>query len=225
MPLLRTIRPFSDAVFGIWEVTESEAFFRADLPLTSAESEELSPLKGRRRMEWLGVRWLLHHLSESSVRIPLSKDLFSKPFFPDDQRLLCSLSHSAGIAGALLAEGDYRVGCDLQVVVEKMMRIAPRFLHSGERAFVEAQEPGQRLCLQHIFWTAKESIFKAYGLAALDFREDIRVEILAWDGTSGSGRGVIQKNGWGLVFDLWFERLDFSDVASLIWTVCRERPT
>ena len=105
MPLLLTTHPFLDTTFGLWQIAEEESFFREELPLSREEEAEITRLKNDlRRHEWLASRWLLHKMTGAPQRLPLAKDAFSKPFFPENQHLACSLSHSHGIVGALIVQ-------------------------------------------------------------------------------------------------------------------------
>jgi len=205
MPLLTDRRPFPAAMLGLWLITEEEDFFRHDLPLSTAEEGELALLKNAlRRSEWLAGRWLLHRLTGSPQRMGLAKNAFSKPFFLDQPDLHCSLSHSKGLVGALLA--DQNCGCDVQVLVEKMTRLAPKFLSQSEAAFVAQHGPDAQFDLLHIFWTAKESMYKAYGLKELDFRKNMNLAPFEWRGTSGQAAGLVEKGGFRAVFQVNFEK-------------------
>jgi phosphopantetheinyl transferase len=219
MPLLFSRHPFPDATFGLWLIAETEDFFRAGLPLSPAETTELEPLKGIRRQEWLAVRWLLHQFTGQKIRLPLAKSAFSKPFFPDNDHLTCSLSHSHGVVGALLVEGA-GCGCDIQVMVDKTTRLAPKFLNPQEARFVDTHPNARQFDLVHIFWTAKESLYKAYGLKALDFRSHMRVEPFTWNGRSGTTIGWVEKDDYNQAFTLMFEKTELPDGRELIWTIC-----
>ena len=229
MPLLLITRPFPDASFGLWQIAESEEFFRVDLPLSIEEETELAkhhnPL---RRLEWLAGRWLLHKLTDAPQRLPLAKDAFSKPFFPDNQHLACSLSHSKGTVGAYIvhnsgAENKTQqfIGCDIQVLTEKMPRIAHKFLHESEKAFVESRPGAEYFDLLHLFWTAKESLYKAYGLKELDFRKNMLVENIQWDGQYGEGTGSVEKGGFLQEFQLIFSKIILPDEREMITAVCQ----
>lgn len=220
MPNLLYRHPFQDAIFGIWQISEPEAFYRQDFPISEQEFLELAHLKGIRRMEWLAARWLLHQYTGAAIRLPLAKDAFSKPFFPEHRHLSCSLSHSHGIVGALLAR-EAPVGCDIQVIVPKMDKLAHKFMHPDEQAFVLEHPAGMHSELYHIFWTAKESLYKAYGIKALDFREHMRLLPFQWENGQGAGRGWIEKGDYRQEFQLWFEKCPVQDGGQLIWTVCR----
>lgn len=223
MPLLLLLHPFPNATFGLWQIAEEEAFFRAGLPLIAEERTELERLKGLRRLEYLASRWLLHHLTGSPERLPLAKDAFSKPFFLEKPDLFCSLSHSQGVVGALLSGEN--CGCDIQVGVEKMARLAPKFLGENEMRFVENHPPGLRLDVQHIFWTAKESLYKAYGLKQLDFRANLYLDPFEWDGRQGQSTGRVVKHPVRQEYRLHFEKMDLPEKGVLFWTLCRPLTT
>ena len=219
MPLLATRHPFFGATLGLWLIAEEERFFRDDLPLSAVEEGELAPLKNKRRLEWLAGRWLLHRLTGAVQRIPLAKDAFSKPFFLDQPDLHCSLSHSHGVVGALLA--DLNCGCDVQVLVEKMTRLAPKFLSKSETEFVGQHGMDVQFDLLHIFWTAKESMYKAYGLKELDFRKNMNLAPFEWHNAVGQTIGVVEKSGFRQVFQLNFEKSALPEEAgTYVCTTC-----
>ena len=220
MLLLLSTHPFDALTFGVWQIAEGEAYFREDLPLLPEEETDLERYKGIRRLEWLAGRWMLHKLTGVPERLPLGKNAFAKPFFLDQPERHCSLSHSHGIVGALLA--DRICGCDLQVLVEKMPRLAPKFLHPEEDDFVRQHDPGAQFDLLHVFWTAKESLYKAYGLKELDFRAQLRIDAFEWSGQSATALGRIRKGDFEQTYDLYFEKTQLSETASeaFVWTVC-----
>lgn len=218
MPLLSVRRPFPSASLGIWQIKESEDFFRQGLPLSEAEAAELSLHKGIRRSEWLAGRWLLHQLSGHAQRLPLAKDAFSKPFFVETPDLQCSMSHSHGTVAALLFEGNALVGCDLQVLVPKMTRLAHKFVNTDEYTFLQQFSPEKQFDLLHIFWTAKEAMYKAYGLKALDFKRDIHIMPFVWDGLSARVKGAVTRADIYLKFDLLTEKNALPEAGDFICT-------
>jgi len=228
MPLLLSTHPFPDSTFGLWQITESEKFFRADIPLSREEESDLAQHQNPlRRLEWLAGRWLLHKLTDSPQRLSLAKDAFSKPFFPENQDLACSLSHSKGSVGAFIvssqqstAKGQQSIGCDIQVLTEKMPRIAHKFLNETEKEFVKSRPEMESLVLLHLFWTAKESLYKAYGLKQLDFRKNIFVQKIQWDGANGQGVGRVEKGDFRQEFRVIFSRIVLPDETELVTAVC-----
>ncbi len=244
MPLLLTTHPFPGTTFGLWQIAEEEAFFREELPLSLEEEAEISRLKNElRRHEWLASRWLLHKMTGAPQRLPLAKDAFSKPFFPENQHLACSLSHSHGIVGAVIWDLGFGIrdsgrtpqllntqsliptpptcGCDIQVFVPKMPRLAPKFLNLKESKFVQKHTASAQYDLFHVFWTAKESLYKAYGLKALDFRAHLRVEPFKWKENTGTAKGWVEKDNFRQSYRLHFEKIFLpGDAGELVWTVC-----
>ena len=224
MPLLFTRHitlPSASAqvfTFGAWQIAEPESYFRNDLPLLPGEEADLARYKDIRRLEWLAGRWLLHKLTGVPERMPLGKDAFAKPFFLHAPELHCSLSHSHGIVGALL--GNRVCGCDLQMLVDKMPRIAHKFLHAEEAAFVQQFSPDAQFDLLHVFWTAKESLYKAYGLKELDFRAHLRLEPFEWAGHSAEAAGWIRKEDFQQDYRLYTEKTELPHAGAFIWTVC-----
>ena len=68
--------------WAIWKIEEDEPFFLQRLDLHASETAELANMKGRRRLEWLASRYLVHHMVSDEPdwdRIPLLKDEFGKP--------------------------------------------------------------------------------------------------------------------------------------------------
>jgi phosphopantetheinyl transferase len=223
LPLLLSRHPFPNTHFGIWQIAEGADFFRADLPLSDQEEAEWRLHKGIRRSEWLAGRWLLHRLSGAAQRMPLAKDAFSKPFFPNDATFLCSLSHSKGIVAALLlsdAGPGVSIGCDIQVLVEKMPLIAPKFLSPTEMDFVKQHDHATQFDLFHAFWTAKESLYKAYGLKELDFREHIRIFDFEWADHRTNASASVRKGAFTQPFTLHIEKMDLPETGELMHTVC-----
>jgi 4'-phosphopantetheinyl transferase len=220
MPLLFSRHPRPGATFGLWHIDEPESYFGSGLHLAENEQSELAHLREMRRLEWLAARWLLHRFSGEKIRLPMAKDAFSKPFFPDDLQKTCSLSHSQGVVGALYAEGlGSEIGCDIQVMVEKIRRIAPKFVGAAEWAFIRSQPQAYYDDFLHLIWTAKESMYKAYGLRELDFRGHLYIEPFGWDGCSARATGFIRKGSYEARYDLFFEKTVLPDERQLVWNL------
>jgi 4'-phosphopantetheinyl transferase len=215
MPLLFSRHPMPGVTFGAWQAAETEAYFRCDFPLSGRESNEITELQGRRRMEWLAGRWLLHRLSGVEERLALDKDLHSKPYFPDRPNLHCSLSHSQGIIAAMLS--DTPCGCDIQVMVGKLARIATKFLHPDEAAFLQTLPTAQYLVVLHLIWSVKESLYKAYGLKQLEFKEHIRMDTFDWNGWEGTTVGYVTKGAFHQRYAVCFAYHPAEDCAPFVW--------
>lgn len=191
------------------------------MELSARERQELEGYRpgSLRRSEWWAARYLLHMLSASAQRLPLAKDAFSKPFIAGKNDIHCSLSHSGGAVGALLA--PVNCGCDIQVCAPKTLRLAPRFLNADELTALQNADADARADLAHAYWTAKESLYKLWGLKGLDFRRDIRV----WDPSIGAGadfEGEVAGGGRILRARLTARKMTLPNDSALICTACVE---
>jgi 4'-phosphopantetheinyl transferase len=210
--------------FAAWHISEGEAFFRGGLPLSADEISELQQHRNPLRVkEWLASRWLLHQLTGEQVRLPLAKNTYSKPFFVGETGQFCSLSHSQGMVAALLTDKD--CGCDIQVIVEKMPRIAPKFMRPDELEWVERKVYSEQFILKHLFWTAKEAMYKAYGQKEVDFKAQLFIEPFEWQTENVvTTKGKLDKNGLMIGYQLYmgiYESME-EGISSFLWTIAVE---
>lgn len=197
MPLSLHQQIAPEGEIGLWHITEPEEWFLADLALAPAELEQLQPLRGRRRVEWLAARQLVHQMSGREERLSFFKDEFGKPKLLGSAYQI-SISHSHGMAAAIAA--PHRVGIDLQYLVPKIERLAKRFLSPAELA--RLSDGPERIPQLHVYWCAKEALYKAYGRRALDFCEHIQVQPFAFNEAGGQAEGLVQKGAVSLRFEL-----------------------
>lgn len=189
---------FPSGEIGLWRIEESESFFLEQLQLEASEALQLSRIQGKKRLEWLAVRQLVHRMSGSAERIPFLKDTWGKPHLRD-AGMEVSISHSGNLAAAILA--PVSVGIDIQLPVEKITRIGPRFLSPEELASVSA---GNEIMHLHVFWGAKESLYKAYGRRELDFCAHIRIHPFTYDPDGGRCHGEIRKEDQVVHYDIHY---------------------
>ena len=196
MPLLE-IRTEDKAKYGLWEINEPEEYFFSRLSFDDEEWDYLQKMKGGRRLEWLSSRWLLYLVLGESRRGPILKDDCGKPFI-SSQKGFISISHSHRKSAAVYAEVP--VGIDVQKKVEKIYRIASKFLSDEEFAQIPLHH---QIEYMHIYWGIKESIYKAYGRRKLDFKMDIQV--LPFSMETGQATGVLKKENIRWIFDVRFQ--------------------
>lgn len=202
MPLIYhdTITP--DGELGLWRITESEDDLAPSLNLSPEEEAQLATMKGHRRIEWLAVRRLVHDMSGRFERMHFVKDKYGKPHLQKHDWYM-SISHSRTICAAIVS--PLPVGIDIQQIVPKIDRIAPKFMRLEE---LESLEPATRLLHLHIYWGAKEALYKAYGRRQLDFREHIHIKPFAFAKREGSFTGEIKK---GLLRERYHLRYHLED--------------
>ena len=129
MPLEK-IKAEQNRCWGLWKVEEDEPTLAANLE--SVETIPTAMTNPQKRLEWVSGRILVKALM---ARLGLTyhgieKDEFGKPF-PKSSSYQLSLSHSYPYVAALL-DLKGAVGIDLEQPKEKLLRIAPRVLHTEE---------------------------------------------------------------------------------------------
>ncbi len=151
---------------AVWKVDEPEEFFLDGLSLNHEEKELLDGLNSRRKMEWLSSRYLIKKLySDEGAYINLLKDEYGKPYIENSPKFV-SLSHSHNMVAAIIS--DVLVGIDIQKEVSKISRIQHKFISEQESARIDQ---GNLTYAYHVFWGAKESMYKAYGKKEVDFKK------------------------------------------------------
>ena len=165
---------------GIWRIEEPESFYLQSVPLKRDVSH---PAK---RLQHLAGRFLLPHLFKD---FPLSEILIAdtkKPYLADEKYHF-SISHCGSYAGVIVSNSN-RVGIDIEVVSPRLYNIVHKFVNDKEKIFLEEWEPLTQMHLEltTILWSAKEALFKWYGLGQVDFKEHMQL----------SGPVIFLPNEW-----------------------------
>jgi len=201
MPLILKKNLAPEGVWGLWNITEPESYFVERLNLSIVEKANLEQIKGHRRLEWLAARYLLHLLSERHMRGEVLKDEFGKPFLSGADWDI-SLSHSNNMAG--VAAFPKPVGIDVQKIVAKIERIAHKYLSDYEAANIRYRN---RLEYLHLYWGAKEAMYKAYGRKEIDFKRHMNIEPFTFNPRGGTMSGSLKKAGVFMKFEIQYELL------------------
>lgn len=80
---------------------------------------------------------------------------------PQVEGLWFNLSHSG--CWAVCAVGRKPVGCDVEQIAPAPKRVAERFFHRNEAAYLRRCQDGERDTVFYRFWTMKESYMKMTG--------------------------------------------------------------
>jgi len=187
---------------GLWKIEEEESFFADKLKLAYSEQQQIDLMKGHRRVEWYASRYLLHVMSGREKRGVCLKDEFGKPFLLDSLFDI-SISHSRELAAVIAAPCS--VGIDIQRIVEKIERIAHKYMREEEMASLKEET---RINHLHVYWGAKECLYKAYGQKKLDFKEHIFINPFEYDVTNGTCSGYVTKGERTFHFKLYYELIE-----------------
>ena len=166
MPLLYQQNINESTKLGVWKIEEPEEFFLEKVPL---QREITHPNK---RLQHLAGRYLLPFLFPDFPHEEIEIADTRKPFLPNEQYHF-SLSHCSKYAAAIVSKIN-RVGVDVEVITERVNKIKHKFLHPDELRFVNSQSTSQQINLLTLLWSAKEAMFKWYGLGEVDFSEMMR---------------------------------------------------
>ena len=160
---------------AVWHITESEDFF---LPVVTVSNNISHPHK---RLQHLAGRYLLVELFEDFplelIRIADTR----KPFLPGDP-FHFSISH-CGVYAAAIVSRKNRVGVDIETVSMKIEKIKHKFLPETEQEMIfgmsESKETESVRPLLTLAWSIKETLFKWYGDAGVDFIDHLKIESIA----------------------------------------------
>lgn len=188
--------------WGLWVTEEDISFFRKQFRLHPQEAVEVEGLQGRKLREWYASRWLLRQLVPSSESIACIKDMYGKPIILSSDIQL-SVSHSDDYAAVIVS--DRSVGIDIQKIVPKISRVAPKFVEDEARGYLS--DAGDIHSL-HAIWGAKESMYKAYGLRGLDFRLDMRVLPFRFEPEGFYFEGMVHKGDYYRKFTLFCRQIN-----------------
>jgi len=174
LPLFYTHTINATTKLAIWHIAEPDDFFLDKVPVSRLITHP------HKRLQHLAGRYLLQYLFPG---FPLSLIQIAdtrKPYLQDESHHF-SISHCSDYAAAIVSTTD-RVGIDIEVPAERIRKIQHKYLTEQEAALLTqhsgdaALEPSmQQLTLA---WSAKESMFKWYGLGEVDFRQHMHIKTI-----------------------------------------------
>lgn len=151
---------------AIWQIEEDESFF---LKKVFLQREITHPHK---RLQHLAGRYLLRFLFPDFPNEEIEIASTRKPFLPDEQYHF-SISHCGDFAAAIVSKNE-RVGIDIEIITDKIAKIAHKFLNEAEKNAVNRQPSTVNRTLT-LIWSAKETVFKWWGKGEVDFKEHIEL--------------------------------------------------
>ena len=214
MSLLHHRHLLPEGELGIWNLEEEESFFLQRLDLFPEERVQIDQMKGRRRLEWLAGRYLLHYMSGREIRGACLKDEYGKPHL-ENSLYQISISHSH--ERVAVAAAPMGIGVDIQFLVEKIERIAFKFMREEE---MDSLLPATRLLHLHVYWGAKEALYKAYGRREIDFRLNLHITPFQFSPEGGNTLGWIRKEAFIQQFEVYYE---WMDEYVLVWALSHNK--
>jgi phosphopantetheinyl transferase len=167
MPLFFQHQINENTRLGIWKIEETSGFFESHVP----QQREVS--HPHKRLQHMAGRFLLPFLfPEFPFRLIQIADT-RKPFLPGEA-FHFSILHCGDYAAAIVSK-DKRVGIDIEIPVDKILRIKDKFLSPVEKENFSVESLNADKKMLTLLWSCKESVFKWYGEGNVDFSEHIQL--------------------------------------------------
>lgn len=190
----------SNLSVGIWEITETKEELIQKINFSTTELKELNEIKiENQKLQWLSVRMLLKEMLGIQSRIIYTKK--GKPFLKNSSSKI-SISHSDKFV-ALMINKKEETGIDIEKINNKVDQIKNKFLSPNELSEINHIENLEKL---HVYWGAKESLYKLYGEKELIFKADLIIAPFQYSG-NGTITGRIEKNHFQRCYLLKYEKI------------------
>jgi phosphopantetheinyl transferase len=161
MPLLQTKELNKTTKLWIWKISETwDELFRS-VALKDVSLARLETMKSESHQKgFLSVRQLL--MSAGYTDFDLYYDEFGKPHLNDGKHITISHSHEFSV----IVISDELIGADLELLKEKTLKIAQRFM---EIFHLENLSHHEQMKKATVIWGIKESIFKIKNEPGISF--------------------------------------------------------
>ena len=194
-----------DTRLGIWKIEEDEDFFLKSVVLQRNVSHP------HKKLQHLAGRYLLKYLFPD---FPLFLILIAdtrKPYL-ENEAYHFSISHCGDFAAAIVSKTK-RVGVDIEIPTEKIIRISHKFLNQQETIMLNQWNGFDTEELSTLVWSSKEAMFKWWGNGNVDFSEMLRLSGSQLQ-DEGTLMGNFVKDGINSSFPVHYK---FFDKLILAW--------
>lgn len=155
-------------------------------------------LSNKREIETMGKNYLAKQLLGEPSKI--TYDDKGKPLLENDLRHI-SISHSHEKLAIIINENE-STGIDIELIRDKVLKIKHKFLSNSE--LLDTKDDVEKLI---IYWAAKETLYKIYGLQEVDFIKNLFVNPFT-KYKLGTIIGMIKMPNFNEAFELKYQLLD-----------------
>jgi phosphopantetheinyl transferase len=149
----------------VWKITETFDELFQSIVLKDVSLARLEGMKSESHQKgFLSVRRLLMEAGYNDF--DLFYDEFGKPHLQDGKHI--SISHSNDFSVIVIS--DQNVGADLEILKEKTVQIAPRFMDMGHLINLSDDDLLKKAT---VVWGIKESVFKIKNEIGISFKDHI----------------------------------------------------
>ena len=198
MPVYQTFSIKANTKVYVWKITESLNELFQSVVLKDVSLARVEKMKAESHQKgFLAVRKLLEIAGYNDF--DLYYDEFGKPHLKDEKHI--SISHSNDFS--VIAISDYNLGIDLEIIKDKTLRIAPRYMdvtHLVNLSTVDALEKST------IIWGIKESIFKIKNEPGISFKDHIFEN--KFDCNDGKCIAELRFENQVALFDIQYQRVE-----------------
>lgn len=185
MGLFKRINCFQDSTLWIWKVEEEYDLLFQSVTLKNNSLERLKGMKSESHQKgFLAVRMLLQKAGYTDL--DLYYDEHGKPHLKDGKQISISHSH----AFSVIIIGDTKIGIDLEILKEKIVTIAPRFMDINHLKNLESKDQIKKAT---VIWGIKESIFKIKNEKGISFPDHIFEKEFNLEDSSGIAQLVFNN--------------------------------
>ena len=177
MPLFYQQHINQNTRLAIWEIEETEEFFSATIPINKNITHP------HKKLQHYAGRYLLRYLFPD---FPYEEILIAdtkKPYL-ENEAYHFSISHCGDYAAAIVSK-EFHVGIDIEIPVEKILKIKHKFVSENEDSFVVQLPLIEQIELSTLIWSAKESLYKWYGASGIDFKTMLLVDLSTCNKSNG----------------------------------------
>jgi len=170
MPLYKTINFNLSTQIFVWKIIESLEQLCQDVKLNTINTIRFNGMKSEMHQRaFLSVRKLL--MEKGYTDFDLEYDEFGKPHLKDGNHI--SISHSHQFSTIVIS--DQKVGIDIELQREKILRIADKFVNNQELQRLKGFDNQDYIKKLTVKWGAKEAIFKIRNEKGISFKDHIQV--------------------------------------------------
>lgn len=203
MSLIASSKIGTDTQIIIWRMDEDFLRLKGISVMPEVEILKISTLSEKQQREQLTARYLTQKLTGKNY----CKDAHGKPHLEDSHSAI-SVSHSRDFLAVAVSE--HLIGIDIQYQTPRLKKIAGRVMNEEKLNQLDTRD---ELLHLHIYWGAKEAMFKAYGEHGLHFKNNILIKPflklpdnlnILQQVTTGS----VSKNDYIKNFQIFFQLID-----------------
>lgn len=171
MPLHSIINHDSETQIYVWKIEETFEDLFDEVAINDINLIRLNTMKSEQHQRgFLSVRKLLQEAGYSDFDLQYSPE--GKPHLKPNRRHIepveISISHSREFSTIIIS--NRKIGIDLEICKEKVLKIAPKFMNI---AHLENLSERERIKKATVIWGIKEAIFKIKNEKGISFQDHI----------------------------------------------------